>query len=948
MSKSLYNCIMKIMEKEKKRKLPLGVRLLLLPFKIILIILVIGLAWFAYCGFDRIKPIDALPSDYALYLRTDKVWNTVEPLLDLNATLVAMTSPELQKYRETYLKIKSSKLRKNAFVKFALKRRVDAAVYADGVGTDDKTSSSNFIAILDTGVLAGAARLAPFALPHIKKLQGKIELCTNRHGPYYMISDNGYVVLKKNLVLFTNSRDLLEEAMGFACSGLYKPAELASMNEQLKEPLRILANGRYIAALSKEGALQNYLSAVTPYLSEDEYAVLNFGITNNELDLSINVPMVDGGAARGESSQSAETSQRGGAAQSAGGAVRGENSQSAEISQRGGAAQPHPVVELLKKESQVPSLLPKFTEDVQYYTLFSAGSLRELKEAAMKVLPPEKNFGDVWNKSDSICKIIFYRTLDEILLSWPGDEFAIFGIEGKSEPIFAIKIADEEKRQMIFDRIFSSYIVQSNDSLLIDGVRLPCIQLPGFLLSVLQTLDVNVPKPYYIVKDDFIYFSESPENLAAIYSNSNKSKKLSGSDNWKRVSSKQTPYSSVSLYYNLERSVPFFIKGNSVMSKVLSLYNSGRLDFKIKNNILTLQLQASAQELESARKIPGFPIKLENKSDAILIKSNAKKSNLIFWTEKDSSVNSLDYGNFNRQKKQINELTYISASDENTAKSTGGELWAVTKSGLVYLLDSKLECLSGFPVLTGTNPSCAPFIYKDQLALCDENGEIIFVSSDGKLTSLTTQTEGGIKSEPVVSGDILAFYEKGFFGGIHIYKNLEPVTVEAPLEMDGIAYGSPCILTNGSKQYIAMITQAGTLYIWEINGNLLQGFPVTLPGVFYLNVKAADGNLFALSADGELWKISLDGKTTRVKIPYFTAKAGNLNVCDYDKKDGEEIFVSGEGNSIYGFNSKLELLPAYPVSGFGNPLFIDLNGDNKKDCLAITLDNTLSAANVLE
>ncbi len=358
---------MEVMEKEKKRKLPLGVRILLLPFKIILIILVIGLAWFAYCRFDRIKPIDALPSDYALYLRTDKVWNTVEPLLDLNATLVAMTSPELQKYRETYLKIKSSKLRRNAFVKFALKRRVDAAVYADkadGEITADKTSSSNFIAVLDTGVLAGAARLAPFALPHIKKLQGKIELCTNRHGPYYMISDNGYVVLKKNLVLFTNSRDLLEEAMGFACSGLYKPAELASMNEKLKEPLRILANGRYIAALSKEGALQNYLSAVSPYLAEDEYAVLNFGITNNELDLSINVPMVAGGAARAENSQSAETSQSGGVAQSAGGAARAENSQSAETSQRAGAAQPHPVVELLKKESQVPSLLPKFTEDV--------------------------------------------------------------------------------------------------------------------------------------------------------------------------------------------------------------------------------------------------------------------------------------------------------------------------------------------------------------------------------------------------------------------------------------------------------------------------------------------------------------------------------------------------------------------------------------------------------
>ena len=899
------------MENEKKKKLPLGVRLLLLPFKIILVLLVIILIWFAFCRFDRIKPVDALPPDYVLYLRTDKIWDATEPLLDLNATLVAMTSPELQKYRETYLNIKSSKLRKNAFVKFALKRRVDAALY-NGIQEEgvEEQSSPNFIAILDSGALAGAVRLAPYALPRIKSLQSQIELCNNRYGNYYMISNTGFFVIRKNLVVFTNNREMMEQVMSFSNSSKYNAHELSSMNARLHEPLRILANGKRIAALTKEGALQNYLSAVTPYLSEKDYAMLNFGITNNELNLSVNVPMTDISAIATE--------------------------------------QPHPVLELLKKESRVPSLLPKFTNDVQYYTLISAGTLRELKEAATKILPPEKDFTNTWNKSDSICKIVFNRTLDDILLSWTGDEFAVFGIEGKSEAVFGIKISDEEKRRNIFDRIFSSYIVNSNDSLLVDGVRLPCIQLPGFLLSILKTLDINVPRPYYLVKDDFIYFSKSPENLIAINLNSNKSKKLSGSENWMRVSSKQTPYSTVSLYYNLERSIPFFIKGNSTMSKILSLYNSGRFDLRIKDNQLIVQLQASAQELESARNIPGFPIKLENKSNAVLVKSNAKKSNLVFWLEDDSTVNSLDCGNFAKQKKEITEVSYLVAADENTAKITGGEVWAITKSGLVYLLDSKLECISGYPILTGVNSSCPPFQYMGMLGLCDNEGEISFVSADGSIFSIQTETEGGIKSEPVVNGDILAFYEKGFFGGIHIYKNLELVTIDGPLELDGISYGSPCILTNGSKQYIAMITQAGILYVYDFNGNLLDPFPLELDGIFYLNVKAADGYLFALSSEGDLWRISLDGTKLKVKIPYFTAKSGNITVANYDDKDSEEIFVSGEGNSIYGFNTKLELLPEYPVSGFGNPLFIDLNGDNKKDSLVITFDNTLSAANILK
>jgi hypothetical protein len=115
-----------------------------------------------------------------------------------------------------------------------------------------------------------------------------------------------------------------------------------------------------------------------------------------------------------------------------------------------------------------------------------------------------------------------------------------------------------------------------------------------------------------------------------------------------------------------------------------------------------------------------------------------------------------------------------------------------------------------------------------------------------------------------------------------------------------------------------------------------------------LNVKAADGYLFALSAEGQLWRISLDAKVLEIKIPYLSAKTGMLSIFNYDDKGPEEIFVSGEGNSIYGFNSELELLPAFPVPGFGNPVFLDLNGDNKKDCLAITLDNKLSAQNVLK
>lgn len=883
---------MKSMEKEEKKekkKRPLWVKILFFPFRLLAVLLVVILLWFAWCYFDRIKPIDALPPDFAVYLRTDSVWQNAEPLLDLDATLIAMTSPELQKYRDTFLKLKKSKLRKNKFVKLALSRRVDASVY--GFEEGEKAGA---VLVLDAGFLAGALRLSPWYLPKNKKLAKKLEIATNRHGAFYQLQEAGCFVIKKNLLVFSTSRELLEEAMTWSNSGVYKSAELEAVNEKLTDPVRILANSQKLLAKAS-GSLQNYLGLITPNLSEEEYTSLNFGITDKELNITVSVP-----------------------------------------------------VKQLEKESVVPALLPKFSDEVQYYTLISGSTLKELKETAGKMLPPEKDLSAIWTKSDTISRLLFKRPLEELLFSWTGDEFAVFGIEGKAEPVFALKISDETKRREIFERVFSSYILQSNDSLLVDGIRLPCMQVPSFLMSILQIFDVNVPKPYYLVKDGFIYFSQSPENLVAVNSNVERTRKLSTSENWTRVSSKQSPYSTLSLYYNLERSVPFFVKGNSALSKVLSLYNSGRFDLRMKDKMLTVQLQASAVELESALYIPGFPIELENKSDAVLVQSKAKKSKLVFWLEKDSSVNSLDYGNFIRGKTEITELQYIAAASEGTAKANGGEVWAVTKSGMVYLLNGKLEVLQGYPVLTGVSSTCAPFLYNDSLGLVASDGSFCFISPAGEVTDFDTGTDSGIKATPAVSEDVIAFYEKGFFGGIHIYKNLEPVTAEGPLELDGIAYGSPCLFTAGGNQYVAMITQAGLLYVYDFDGNVLSPFPVSLDGVFYLNVEMADGYLFALSEEGMLYRIGLDGKTLQVKLPYFNAKSGRITVYDYDGKGGQELFITGEGNSLYGFDSKLELLPEFPVSGYGNPLFIDLNGDNKNDCIVITFDSRLSAAGVLK
>ena len=159
----------------------------------------------------------------------------------------------------------------------------------------------------------------------------------------------------------------------------------------------------------------------------------------------------------------------------------------------------------------------------------------------------------------------------------------------------------------ITDTILSSIVFKTDNSLLLDGIRMPRIEFPSFLQSLLEAFGINLPKPYYMVKDGFVYFSQSPENLACVNAAIKSSAKLSKNENWIKVSEKQNPQSSLSLFYDLERSIPFFIKKQSMISDILQLYNIGRVDVMTKEDTIYLTLQASALQTKSTKYIPGFP-----------------------------------------------------------------------------------------------------------------------------------------------------------------------------------------------------------------------------------------------------------------------------------------------------------------------------------------------------
>ena len=873
---------------ETKKKKPFILRFFksILIFLLILILLIAG--WFAFCNFNKTSNLSALPQDYSLYVRTDCIWDAVNPMLDLKAADILLSEEPMLQFRQAFLSLRESDLRNNFFVSYALSRRIDAALYED----------NSFIAIVDMGLLSGITRLSPVASRFIS-VPGLFYTIAGKDScfEYRMEDMTIYAKTYKNLVIATNSKSVLHNAIIQNNEVLYSREELKLLQQPLDQPFRIAADGKKLISLLEEE--NPYIKAVTDYLSAEELSEIKFGITDENIDIAVKIPFE----------------------------IADENKE-------------NPLLKLIQRDSQIPVLLSNLPETVQYYTFITAGKLSELKNAAFTVMADNPDLQKKWNDANNISKTVFKENLEEILFSWTSDEYAVLGIEGKSEPVFAIKIADEVKRKYIFDTILSSIVFKTDNSLLLDGVRLPRIEFPGFLQGLLEAFKINLPKPYYMVKDNFVYFSQSPENLACINAAIKNGSKLSKNENWQKVSQKHSSQSSLSLFYNLERSIPFFLKNKSKVTEILQLYNIGRVDLRTEKNTIYISLQANANPSKSTKYIPGFPITFEQKVAPVLYKSQNERSHLLFWMEPNKAVKSINTLTLEINEKEINELSFIKENTLTTDSGKDTEIWAVTKEGNVYLLNEKLETKDNFPVITSEKPTCEPAIYKNNLVYFAEDGMMLLVTPEGIVTKTTIDLLNDIISVPAIYKNTIAIYEKGFLGTIHLITDNRE---EDSLDVNGIAFGSPCISEIEGKPYTAFITQSGSLNVWNEENEMLPNFPVSLPGIFYLNVKATEKYIIALASDGTIYKVDLEGNYTQVKIPYLSAKSGYITICDYNDDGISEIFVCGEANVIYGFNQNLEYLNGFPVTGYGVPVFTDINGDKQSDCLTLTIDNKLNA-----
>lgn len=895
--------------KEKKKKAK-AFGTFLKTLGIILLLVIVALAvWILYSGLNRKKSLSLLPPNYGLYLHTDSVWEALNPLLDLQAADILLATEEFSSFRSLFMELRQSQLRENKLVSLAAARPVDLGLYFD---QDKKT---NFVAVVDMGFLSAATRLTKLwigRLPLEKTFPEGITLVQGSGGHHFELNtDFGTIYFKNyyNTVIISSSRELFQKAVQGNNDVLYTPQELELLSLKTDNPLQIIADASTLAqaATKQTPALRKLVQLI----HKDSKAHVSFGITDKEIDLKLQIPL-------------------------------DLDNEQAQLQELAGTRA------LLQEDSSLPLLLSQLGNNIQYYTILNIGSLKNLKEAAFPLLPASLNATQLWATGDSVSTNFFGVNLEELVFSWAGQECALLGLEGLKDPVIALEVKDENMRQFIFEQLLSSIILKDDTSLILNGVRLPRLQLPVFLQGILKLLNLNLPSPYYMVHKNFIYFSESPESLSALFTSIQSGQRLSNNEGWKIIAENHKKETSVSLFYDLGHDTPFFLRGDNVVIQILELYAMGLLDLQLQDNTLICQLSASSRPSGLLRSLPGFPMELEGKA-AQIHKVTEKNGKHLFWVENNTTLKVLDVGSMNIQQKEFRSPILVAPAAENSA---GAAIWAITTEGAAYLLTTSLGDLPNFPQLTGGTPSTHPVATEQGLIQPMDDDSICFVSPEGTVKKLQLELTGSIMAAPNLFKNEATFYDKGFSGGL-LLVDTEKQSLTLRQQVFGIAYGSPALLESKKSKYLGFITQAGRLSLWrfaETKGQeeeaLQQIVDTTVKGVFFTNLVSNGNYFFALSAEGQLFRIAPDGTTISVKIPNVTARNGVITVIPNAKTGAQNIYLGVDGNVIYGFNENLELLQGFPLAGSGVPVFVDVNSDGKDDGLALTIDNKLNGWNL--
>ncbi|MCL2320004.1 MAG: hypothetical protein FWC45_07955, partial [Treponema sp.] len=926
------------MGSKKRRRLVIAGILLL-----VIILLPLALAGLSFIG--RIKPDSVLPDSFDLYASVPDPVRLAGRVLNHESLPDIMALAELAPLMKVLNEVKDSGLTENKWVRFAAKGRLDAVFFggdrspAQAKPGQPGIAAGRILAAWDMGILSPFLRFLPVLAGRVT-VPGLYYVQAGKNSRFeYRLKDGTvfFIGPHKNLLVISNNSALFESVLaGTSRNGDKYGSGAKTFYSRDYDIAFLLSPPALLKLLGSNGAdpsapVDPWMLSALGLLQFPGPVEASLTVLPGELKLRLVSPLGTGSQA---------------------------------------------VSRIIERNSQGGMLSAMIPANAQYLTLLSAGSLQELLNGVSAIAAANaggaagnglSDWENSLRKADSTAKLTLGMNLDELLFSWTGTQFAVYGLEGRPNPVFAAEIKDEKKRKEVFDKAFKSIFLNENIQLNLDGNRIPRIQVPSFLDSLLSLLGVNVPSPYYTVQNNYLFFSESAETLLAAVNAVRRNEVLPKTELWRTLSGDTTGPSSFTLFYSLDRSLPFFLKGSSAATSILRLYRQGLGQVSLENRLVTVSLNTIPGAGKGIVSMPGYPVELspQNLSSSSRAKagnrlfsiSAGKDTRLILTRGSDAlAVNPLDRtikewhspGSPGAMLYALPQRRENSPGNSGAALSPGageGAAWIADSQGMVSLVNTDMESLKGFPLNTGIRLSAPPDAWGGKLFLCGEDGFVYIVDSNGRISRWGMSFSATLRSPPSFldykNKTYAAVYPKSFlFGEIFLLDAAGNPLPSWPVPVSGIAFGSPLLFTvppgdkTGSgtpgsalrdRLLAAFITQAGELTVYTENAETLPGFPLELPGVFYVQPVFDGEYLWIIESTGTLYKISLNGEILSQDIPRLSVKEGayitvtdlggsrpNPSVQDPSSPSGAIIF-SGEGNALYGYSRHFNSLDGFPL-----------------------------------
>ena len=358
----------------------------LLRFFIVLAILAV--VWTAFSLIGRVDAAAVIPDTAVIRITVPNPSRLLDGLLDHESLDDISTVPELAYMAPLIDSLKHNDLLKNRLLRTLLGGKLELAMLSDD-------ADGSFAAAYDLKLLSPLLRLIPVAsnfvtIPNLYYVQaGK-----NSRFEYRLDDMTVFIGPHKNILFVTDSSKVFE-------------ARLAADNEAL--PFKNIKLSNYDAAVRLSHQFINDLfSDQDPAIAEifnnlefDSTVEAGLSILPRKIEFHLTVPMTSNEPA---------------------------------------------LSNLLQSRSQASDINERLPGSTQYATILSAGSLQELYQASSMFMP---DLNDTLRTANTASRIALGLTVDDLLFSWTGNEYAVFGMEGRPHPVYAIQIADERKRQEI-------------------------------------------------------------------------------------------------------------------------------------------------------------------------------------------------------------------------------------------------------------------------------------------------------------------------------------------------------------------------------------------------------------------------------------------------------------------------------------------------------------------